>query len=166
MRKLAEIKIRRARLADLETLVVQRRKMFEDILHRSSSQNRIADVKYRKWVVEMIKKRRFIGFLAVCVEGEPVAGGCVWIREMHPSPWSEGKLRAPYLMSMYTRPLYRGRGIASSIVKEAMIWSKKKGYRTMILHASKSGRPVYSRLGWKRTWEMRVDLSEALKGNG
>ena len=166
MRKLAGIRIRRARLADLETLVNQRRSMFEDIWHLDSRNNKLTGAKYKKWVVEMIKKRRFAGFLAVSERGEPVGGGCVWIREMQPSPWSEGRLRVPYLMSMFTSPQYRGRGIATSIVKEAMGWSKKKGYRTMILHASKLGRPVYSRLGWKRTWEMRVDLTRSFRKNG
>lgn len=165
MRKLTRIRIRRARLADLETLVNQRRSMFEDIWDLDSKNNKLTDALYKKWVVEMIKKRRFVGFLAVSEKGEPIGGGCVWIREMQPSPWSEGRLHAPYLMSMFTSPQYRGRGIATSIVKEAMDWSKKKGYRTMILHASKLGRPVYSRLGWKRTWEMRVDLTKSLTRN-
>jgi GNAT superfamily N-acetyltransferase len=64
----------------------------------------------------------------------------------------------PYLLSMYTEPSYRGKGLASMIVKESKKWARKRGYTWMTLHASKAGRKVYTKLGWKRTWEMEVDL--------
>jgi len=59
---------------------------------------------------------------------------------------------------MYTEPKFRGRGLATRIVNEAMRWSKRNGHAVMTLHASKQGRSVYSRLRWERTWEMRVRL--------
>ncbi|MGA2875176.1 MAG: GNAT family N-acetyltransferase [Nitrososphaerales archaeon] len=152
--------IRRASLNDLDTLVDQRHRMFEDIQHRSSKMHKVADAAYRKWVIEMTKKRRFVGFLAVKEDGEPVAGGCVWLRESQPSPGSIGSLMRPYLLSMYTKPKFRGRGIATLIVKEGMRWSKRRGYTSITLHASKFGRSVYSNVGWKRTWEMRADLTK------
>ena len=157
----AGITIRHATMDDLDILVDQRHKMFEDIQHRSPKLHRAADHSYRKWIVNMTKKKRFVGFLAVKEDGEPVAGGCLWLRESQPSPGSFGSLMRPYLLSMYTKPKFRGRGIATLIVKEGMRWSQRKGYTSMTLHASRFGRSVYSSIGWKRTWEMRVDLTKS-----
>ena len=46
------------------------------------------------------------------------------------------------------------------VVKEAIKWCRKKGYERLMLHASMMGRGVYRRLGFKRTWEMRLDLAQ------
>ncbi len=45
------------------------------------------------------------------------------------------------------------------VVKEAIEWCRKKKYERLMLHASEMGRRVYSQLGFKRTWEMRLDLA-------
>ncbi|MGI0090163.1 MAG: GNAT family N-acetyltransferase [Nitrososphaerales archaeon] len=153
-----KITIKKATIRDLERLVSQRHRMFEDIVRRSPNEHAVADRLYRKWIVDMIRKKRFAAFLAVTEEGGYVAGGCVWIRETQPSP-RYPLLRMPYLLSMYTEPEFRGIGLAARIVKVAMNWSKKKGYSMMSLHASVMGRRVYKKLGWKRTWEMRVNFS-------
>ena len=65
----------------------------------------------------------------------------------------------PYLLSMYTEPDFRRRGVASMVVKEAINWCRKNKYERLMLHASEMGRKVYSQLGFKRTWEMRLDLA-------
>lgn len=154
------IMIRQANMKDIDILVGQRHKMFEAIRPRNWKSHKVADAAYRKWIYEMTRKKRFAGFLAVADTGEVVGGGCVWIREILPRPESRMKLKEPYLMSMYTEPSYRGKGIATGIVKEATKWSKQRGYKEMTLHASKYGRPVYSTIGWKRTWEMRIELTD------
>ena len=154
---LDKIIIRKARLCDVDTLVEQRHRMFQDIVSRTPESLREADRKYKKWMIQLWRQKRFVGFLAMN-SVEVVGGGCVWIKDLQPSPTSWRNLKSPYLLSMYTDPKYRRRGIASSIVKEAMLWSRKKGYNHMTLHASKLGRPVYSRLGWRRSWEMIVKL--------
>jgi GNAT superfamily N-acetyltransferase len=153
--KQADISIRRATLRDLDTLVDQRHKMWKDIRRVTTRQHRIADRAYRKWVAKMMRRRRFVGFLGVTKEGRIVAGGCVWMKENHPSPWSI-RATTPYLMSIYTDPKFRGKGLATGIVKEAMKWSREKGYHSLSLHASDLGKNIYSRLGFDKTREMRV----------
>jgi hypothetical protein len=44
------------------------------------------------------------------------------------------------------------------VVSKAIEWSRKQGYGRLMLHASDMGRKVYSKFGFKRTWEMRLDL--------
>lgn len=157
----SEFTVRRATIEDLDSLVTQRHKMFQEI--RSGKATRLKDIdsSYRKWLKYMLSKRRIVCFLAIDKLQKPIGGGCVWIRETPPSPWTGPQLRMPYLMSMYTDPNWRGRGIASAIVKCAMAWSRKMRYRRMTLHASEAGRPIYRKLGWSRTWEMRIELSSA-----
>ncbi len=61
-------------------------------------------------------------------------------------------------MSMYTEPQQRGKGLATRIATEAMKWARKNGYPRMTLHASDLGKPIYLKLGWKQTSEMRFDI--------
>jgi GNAT superfamily N-acetyltransferase len=87
-----------------------------------------------------------------------VAGGAIWLRETPPRlNFRGGKI--PYLLSFYTEPGYRERGLATLIVKEAMKWARARGYPWMTLHASPAGRRVYEKLGWEGTTEMRYRFS-------
>ncbi len=156
--KIIRFHVRRARLGDLDVLIEQRHDMFEDLRRRTAIEHRVGDRSYRKFVEEMMSKGRFAGFLAETKDAEVVAGACVWVREVQPHPGRISPAREPYLMSVYTAPQYRGLGIATRLVKEAVKWAKKKGFTQMTLHASRMGRRLYKRLGWERTWEMRVNL--------
>jgi GNAT superfamily N-acetyltransferase len=161
MKAYSKFTIRRATLDDLDLLVIQRHKMLQEIQPRKTNELKKTDSMYRKWLRYMFRKRRIVCFLAINQLQKAVGGGCVWIRDAPPSPWTGSRLRVPYLMSMYTEPNCRGLGIASAIVKCAMAWCKKMKYNRMTLHASEAGRTVYRKLGWTRTWEMRVELSPA-----
>jgi GNAT superfamily N-acetyltransferase len=151
-------RVRRATLRGLDVLVHHRRRMFEDLPGRySRTEHAVHDREYRRWVKRLLPKGEFVGWIAETRGGAPVAGGAVWLQERQPRP-GEAAAKVPYLLSMYTEPEFRGRGLATRIVKEAMRWSKRGGHRFMTLHASKQGRRVYTRLRWERTWEMRVRL--------
>ena len=76
---------------------------------------------------------------------------------VQPRPHRESRVQ-PYLLSMYTEPDFRRRGVASMVVKEAIEWCRRNKHERLMLHASEMGRGVYSKLGFKRTWEMRLDL--------
>jgi GNAT superfamily N-acetyltransferase len=67
-------------------------------------------------------------------------------------------LKTPYLMSMYTETAFRRKGIAKSIVCNAIAWSREHGYDKINLHASEMGRHLYESLGFSATTEMRLRL--------
>jgi GNAT superfamily N-acetyltransferase len=115
---------------------------------------------YVKWAKERIMAGKLVPFLVFDGRRRPVAGGSIWIRETIPSPRRPGT-EEPYLMSVYTEPRYRNRGLATMVVKEAIRWSKRQGYRRMALHSSDEAEGVYSRLGFERTTEMRLALDQA-----
>src|SRR2546425_11843466 len=92
-------------------------------------------------------------------DGRIAAGGCLWLQPVQPRPQRSSMVQ-PYLLSMYTEPDFRKKGAASLVVEEAIKWCMKRRYERLMLHASQMGRGVYSRLGFKRTWEMRLNLED------
>lgn len=148
--------IRRATVRDLPALRRHRDGMFRDMGIRDEAALADADRAYAIWARARMKSGLFFAWLALAPDGRVAAGGAVWLREQQPGPRRKSPL--PYLLSMYTEPEFRGQGAATEIVKAATAWAKKRGYGKMLLHASKMGKGVYSRLGWTRTWEMEVPL--------
>ena len=130
--------------------------MWEAISDFSIRDHDMADAVYRRWVRDRMRSRQFAGFI-VEVGGEPVASGCVWIMEVQPRPGRIGTA-AGYLLSMFTEPDHRGQGHATRIVRAAIRWAKSRGISVMLLHASDFGEPIYRRLGFERTREMRRSL--------
>lgn len=138
-------------------LVEHRQGMFEEMTGTKRGSVELAGDTYRTWAKEMMKQKLYHGYVVTDGRGNIAASGCVWMRQVQPSRGHPASL-VPYLMSIYTVPRFRRKGLASMIVKAAMAWAKKNGYKDMTLHASLTGRKVYSQLGWKRTWEMEVEL--------
>jgi GNAT superfamily N-acetyltransferase len=153
---MAGFRVRRAALEDLDVLVAQRRRMFEDMGGFGAEEHAVGDREYRRWVRRLMPKGEFVAWI-VEAGGRAVAGGAVWLQERQPRPGRAAQ-KAPYLLSMFTEPPFRGRGLASMIVRTAARWAAREGYDFMTLHGSREGRRVYAKLGWKRTWEMRLSL--------
>jgi len=142
-------------VADLELLVDHRHRMWSDIGHRSERAIRAHDPLYRKWALARLRSGELTGFVAAAPDGKPVASGLVWYRPDQPRPRLPS-LVSPYILSMYTDPAWRGKGVATRIVKELLKEIRRAGYPDADLHASRFGRHVYARFGFERTWEMRL----------
>lgn len=151
------VKLRRASLRDLNVLVRQRQGMWADMGERSRAKLTEESRIYRGWVRSRLKTGSVVGWVAETNRGDIVAGGIVWLRPTVSRPRSK-HLVQPFLLSMYTEPEWRGRGLASRIVNEAVKWAKKSGYAAIMLHASPMGRGVYLRRGFRRMWEMKLEL--------
>jgi GNAT superfamily N-acetyltransferase len=151
--------VRTATGKDLDLLVRHRRLMWEAIADFSIRDHDAADAVYRRWARDRMRSRRFAGFI-VEVGAEPVASGCVWIMDVQPRPGRSGTAAA-YLLSMFTEPDHRGEGHATRIVRAAIRWARSRGIPIMLLHASDFGEPIYRRLGFERTREMRRPLVRA-----
>jgi len=150
----SKVRIRYATLDDLDVLVHQRRGMWEDM--EVPGDYDAADRAYRRWARTRLKSGRLIGILAE-VGGRAVCGACIWLQDTQPRPHVPGRF-LPYLMSMYTEPEFRRRGIATRVVREVIRWSRAHGYPRLVLHASDEGRPLYEKLGFEPTREMRLRL--------
>jgi GNAT superfamily N-acetyltransferase len=155
-----KFKIRRASLKDVGLLVEHRRSMFEEMISPTEEELRLHDDAYRAWLRDMMRRKLLHAYVIETGDGRPAASGGVWLREMQPSPGHPHAM-VPYVLSVYTRPEFRRNGLASMIMEEVMGWGKKRGHYKIVLHASVPGRKVYSKLGWKRTWEMEYRYDEA-----
>lgn len=154
------IRLRRATVRDLEVLVQQRRGMWMDMGEKDLRELDRADVAYRRWAAGRLRDGSLTGWIVEGQAGLVVGGGCVWLQPSQPRPGRRNMVQ-PYLLSMYTLPGFRGKGVASRIVREAVMWTGRKGFASLKLHASEMGRGVYRGLGFKRTWEMRLELPRA-----
>jgi GNAT superfamily N-acetyltransferase len=151
--------IRRASLKDLDVLVDQRRAMWTDMGVTDQLRLQRADRAYKRWTRTRLRNHQLLGWLVENRDGKVAGGGCLWLQPIQPGPNHTG-MTQPYLLSMYTSPEFRRRGVASMVVGQAIEWCKRRGYSRLRLHASEMGRPVYRQFGFKRGWEMRLDLEK------
>lgn len=151
------VKLRRATVRDLDILVHQRWGMWLDMGERDPTKLDQHDRAFRRWVKPKLRRETVVGWLIEAEREGAVAGGIVWLRPSVGRPGAPHPVQ-PFLLSMYTEPEWRRRGLASLIVKEAVKWTKRNGYKGLWLHASSMGRSLYARHGFRRTWEMMLEL--------
>lgn len=152
-----KLSVRKAGLRDLDALVYQRREMWKALGIRNNELHLNGDRVYKRWARTRLKNHELMAWVVKSSDGKVAGGGCVWLQSVQPRPHRASMVQ-PYLLSMYTEPSFRRRGVASMVVKEAIDWCRSNKYERLMLHASEMGRKVYSKLGFKRTWEMRLDL--------
>ncbi|HTZ61339.1 MAG TPA: GNAT family N-acetyltransferase [Thermoplasmata archaeon] len=150
--------VRPSRRADTEVLVRHRQGMWKDIGIHTPDEIRKAGPRYRWWLGRESRARRFFGFVAVGTKGEVVGSGAVWLQPSQPRPGALARLEMPYIMSMYTEPAFRRRGVGTLLVAEMIRWARRRGFARITLHASAQGRPIYRDLGFEGSNEMRLSL--------
>lgn len=154
----ARLRVRPAERADRELLVRHRRKMWQAIGRRTKEDLDRADPVYRRWLVRESRARRLFAYVVEDRDGQALGSGAVWLAPTQPRPGRLVRTEMPYVLSMFTEPRARGRGVASQILRTIVRWSRDRGYARITLHASDQGRPVYERLGFVPGREMRLDL--------
>ncbi|MBD0344630.1 MAG: GNAT family N-acetyltransferase [Coleofasciculus sp. Co-bin14] len=85
--------------------------------------------------------------------------GCQLFAGLYPQALAEHYRKYGYIWGVYVEPPRRGKGIAKQLTSIAIAHLKSLGCTKAILHASPSGKPVYSSLGFVSSNEMQFDLS-------
>ena len=152
------LRLRRATASDLEVLVSHRRSMWVDMGEKGTTKLREQDRAFRSWARSQIKSRTLLGWVVETDRGRIAASGTLWLRPAVPRP---GFLRGfqPFLLSMYTEPEWRRHGLALRIVNEAIRWTRKEGFKEVLLHASPLGEKLYRSRGFQPMLEMRLDVA-------
>jgi len=101
----------------------------------------LAEGTYRGWLIEY--------------DNVVVAGAGVILRPLLPRPESPDGGEDAEVLNVYTAPAHRRRGLARRLVEHVLSWSRAHGLRRISLHASEEGRPLYEKLGFVPTNEMR-----------
>lgn len=143
-------RLRPARASDAALLVEHRHRMFTAIGGRPEAEITAHDGRYRRWLLARMRRGELIGVIAETYRGAPVASGCLWYRPDQPRPENPRDDTAPYILSMFTEPEHRGRGLAGKIVRALIAEAKRAGHWQVILHAAPP-RPLRLCGAWVRT---------------
>jgi ribosomal protein S18 acetylase RimI-like enzyme len=84
--------------------------------------------------------------------------GCQLFAGLYPLVHVEQHRKYGYIWGVYVEPPHRGKGIAKKLTHMAIAHLKSLECTRAILHASPSGQPVYSRLGFVNSNQMHLDL--------
>jgi ribosomal protein S18 acetylase RimI-like enzyme len=60
------------------------------------------------------------------------------------------------VLNVYVAPAWRRRGVGEALMRAVLDALAARGIRRIVLHASDNGRPLYERLGFVATNEMRL----------
>ena len=115
------------------------------------------DATFAPYVRRGLADGSYRGWLACTGDRHVVAGGGLIVHEWPARPGDPNAHRA-YILNVYTEPAYRRQGIAQWIMTTILEWCRAQGLRTVFLHASAYGRPLYESLGFESTNEMRLSL--------
>jgi len=153
---LENILIRAASLVDIPEILLQRRRMYEDIHHTDSAALDAVVSLSSAYLKTAMPDGSFRAWLAAD-GGRISAGGAVVI-----SPWPahpyDLECRRATILNVYTYPEYRRHGIARKLMQTIIAWCQREGFARVTLHASDEGRHLYESLGFEPSNEMRLTL--------
>ena len=142
----ADVVVRPATESDAELLATFRfelRSFFHEVLED--------EVAFIERCTEWMQERLRSGGAWSCwiAEHQKKPVGAVWVQliEKIPNPIAEPEYYV-YLTNFYVREQFRGTGIGSMLLSEALAWSKAKNAETVILWPTERSKPLYSRHGF------------------
>lgn len=151
--------IRPAAAEDIPTLIHLREQMLIEL--GSDDERRLADLAARSeaWFRDAFADGRAVGWLAEC-DGELVGGLTMTLLQTLPQYRSPNG-RVASILGLFVIPGSRGEGLATCLVNEAVSFAREWQADVVMLHAADKARPLYERLGFVATKEMRLQFSEA-----
>jgi len=156
-------RIRRATAADAGVLARHRAEMFRDMGELPASLYDTLIDAARAYLTQAITDGRYVGWVAELDAGsrEIIGGAGLQLRELLPrADVARGRLvRGPQglIVNVYTERAWRRKGVADALMRELLQWCRGNGIESVVLHASDDGRPLYEKLGFRPTNEMRYD---------
>ena len=151
-------RVRPATLDDIPVLAHQRCAMFvaTGLIDRAATAE--LDAAERRYLAQAMPAGTFVAWL-VEHEGRIVAGGGLQLRTLQPRPGFVRGEPEGLVVSMWTEPSHRRRGLGNRVMDAILQWCRARGIRRLTLHASGEGRPLYERFGFRPTNEMRLELA-------
>jgi GNAT superfamily N-acetyltransferase len=123
--------------------------------HRDERALELMSEKFRPWLRRKMETGEYLAWFAIAPDGSVAAGAGLWLMDWPPHIVAGGKWRGN-IVNVYTETVYRRKGLARELMRTAMDWCAREGVGTVILHASDEGRPLYEKLGFEATNEMRL----------
>lgn len=111
-----------------------------------------------EWSEPALAEGRLAGWIAER-DGDVIGGVSMTIATTLPQYRSlSGRVAAVW--GLYVMPAERGQGIATRLVSTTVGHAREQGCDLVTLHAADRARPIYERLGFSATSEMRLQLAE------
>jgi GNAT superfamily N-acetyltransferase len=153
-----DINIREANVGDLKHIVHHRRAMFEEMGFRDPAVLDQVEESSQEYFREALRTGTYKAWLAEDPNGRILAGGGIVIANWPGYP-DEKLAKRAWILNMYTEPEARRRGVANRLLEVLLDWCRRAGFRTVSLHASRAGRPLYETAGFQPTNEMKLTLT-------
>lgn len=154
---MSEYEIRRAVVEDAEAIARHRVRMLAEAGEIDEEATPAVESATLARVKVELAAGVYWGWVAEA-RGEVVAGAGMVLHPYYPNAKNPFGRPAAHIFNVYTDPRHRGRGLASRLVAEILDWARAEGLRFATLHASSAGRPIYERLGFVQTNELRARL--------
>ena len=156
-------RVRAATPADAGVLARHRVEMFRDMGRLASEAvaevlRTAAEPELRAWLAN----GSYVGWLAEPDDraGEVAGGAGLQIRPLLPRPSRDGSVVLPgpegYVLNVFVERAWRRRGVAVLLMGHVLAYAREHGLHTVTLHASAEGKPLYEKLGFAPTNEMRL----------
>lgn len=153
------VQIRQASLADAPHLAHHRAAMFLDMRELDPADAEPLRSATEAWLARAMPAGDYVGWVACDEAGTVVGGAGIQLRALlpRPVPGRRGVLagRQGLIVNVFVDPGYRRMGVARDLTLRALAWARDEGLASVVLHASPAGRPLYERLGFVATNEMR-----------
>jgi len=141
--------LRRATTDDAELITHHRHMMFADNNLATKQRYAEMDDQFLPWVTERLADGRYIGILLEDhTNGQVLASAGIFFMDFPPHYLDPEPTRA-YLLNFYTAPEDRGMGYAKILLGATVAECRRRNIGVITLHASRFGKPIYEKFGFK-----------------
>ena len=158
------VQVRLATPRDADVIALHRARMFQDMGQLPPDLFEPLRSTARERLSVLLGTGEYIGWLATAQQAPDsvVAGAGVQLRQVFPHPRRrpDGSVvvaggRHAIVLNVFTEPAWRRQGVAQLLMRHILDWARRERLDRLVLHASPEGRPLYDRLGFVATNEMR-----------
>ena len=152
--------IRQATAADAREIATHRALMFHEMGQLPEAGMPAMVAQTEALLEPMLATGEYVGWLVAPGDApQAIAGGAgVQQRQALPHPDGAGGIaegRHAIVLNVWTEPRWRRQGVAERLMQAVLAWAREERLDRLVLHASEAGRPLYERLGFVQTNEMR-----------
>ncbi len=158
------VQVRLATPRDADVIARHRARMFQEMGQLPPDLFEPLRSSTRERLLVALESEEYVGWLASAKESPDtvIAGAGVQLRQVlpHPRQRADGSVvlaggRHAIVLNVFTEPRWRRQGLAELLMRHILEWARSEMLDRLVLHASVEGRPLYHRLGFVPTNEMR-----------
>jgi GNAT superfamily N-acetyltransferase len=158
-----DLRIVPAGVKDVPILARHRCAMFLEMGSIEASHRDDLFARSSKFLTQSIGVTYFAFLASPAAEPAKIAGGVgVLVRPLMPRPTPDhrGVIEGEQglILNMYVEHAYRRRGVGRALLRHVLGWCRERSIRSIVLHASNAGRPMYESEGFQDTSEMALVL--------